>query len=117
MTGMKAMRTRKLGRNAPCSCGSGLKFKKCCLRKEQAISDRVLVSKDLSVWTPLKEAPPEVRAKAIHKFQERARKEQDRKDRFGQIRPQISAVGQGQRWVAVANRVYYSDKWKLFPDF
>lgn len=23
----------KVGRNAPCPCGSGLKFKKCCLNK------------------------------------------------------------------------------------
>ena len=23
----------KVGRNAPCPCGSGLKFKKCCLRR------------------------------------------------------------------------------------
>jgi hypothetical protein len=25
----------KIGRNDPCSCGSGLKYKKCCLPKEQ----------------------------------------------------------------------------------
>jgi preprotein translocase subunit SecA len=24
----------KIGRNDPCSCGSGKKFKKCCLAKE-----------------------------------------------------------------------------------
>ena len=24
----------KIGRNAPCPCGSGKKYKKCCLRKE-----------------------------------------------------------------------------------
>jgi len=24
----------KIGRNAPCPCGSGLKYKKCCLDKE-----------------------------------------------------------------------------------
>jgi len=26
-------RTHKTGRNAPCPCGSGRKYKKCCLRK------------------------------------------------------------------------------------
>ena len=26
----------KLGRNDPCSCGSGKKFKKCCFSKEDA---------------------------------------------------------------------------------
>ena len=26
----------KIGRNAPCPCGSGKKYKKCCLRKNEA---------------------------------------------------------------------------------
>ena len=26
-------RGKRLGRNAPCFCGSGLKYKKCCLKK------------------------------------------------------------------------------------
>lgn len=30
------MRTEpKIGRNEPCSCGSGLKYKKCCLNKKE----------------------------------------------------------------------------------
>ena len=28
----------KIGRNAPCPCGSGKKYKKCCLKKEQAVT-------------------------------------------------------------------------------
>jgi yecA family protein len=28
------VRTSKVGRNEPCPCGSGRKFKQCCLRKE-----------------------------------------------------------------------------------
>jgi len=28
----KQMKTRKVGRNDPCPCGSGKKFKKCCLK-------------------------------------------------------------------------------------
>lgn len=27
-------KTAKIGRNAPCGCGSGIKFKKCCYGKE-----------------------------------------------------------------------------------
>lgn len=27
-------RTEDIGRNAPCPCGSGLKYKRCCLRKQ-----------------------------------------------------------------------------------
>ena len=30
------MRSDKIGRNEPCPCGSGKKYKKCCLDKEQA---------------------------------------------------------------------------------
>ena len=38
----------KLGRNSPCSCGSGIKYKRCCLEKERA-SDVTLVADILSV--------------------------------------------------------------------
>lgn len=27
----------KTGRNEPCPCGSGLKFKKCCLKEQEAV--------------------------------------------------------------------------------
>ena len=30
--------TRKIGRNEPCPCGSGKKFKKCCLNKTGSLS-------------------------------------------------------------------------------
>jgi hypothetical protein len=76
-----------------------------------------MVSKDSSVFKSVKEAPPEVRAKAVKLFEEQERKERERIARFGQIRPQISMKAHGQRWVAVRNRLYYSDKWKFFPDF
>ncbi|MFO7972196.1 MAG: M24 family metallopeptidase, partial [Desulfobacterales bacterium] len=32
-------RTVKLGRNDPCPCGSGLKYKKCCLRRAKPETD------------------------------------------------------------------------------
>jgi hypothetical protein len=73
-----------------------------------------MASKDGMVW---KEAPPELRVKAMEVFEEKQRKEQERVARFGRIRPQISVVHQGQRMVTVRNRIYYSDKWKFFPDF
>jgi hypothetical protein len=73
-----------------------------------------MVSKDGREW---KEAPPELRAKAMGVFEEKRRLEQERVARFGQIRPQISTVWQGQRMVAVRNRFYRSDKWKFCSDF
>jgi hypothetical protein len=75
---------------------------------------RIMASKDGMVW---KEAPPELREKATKVFEEKQRKEQERVARFGQIRPQMSVVHQGQRLVVVRNRFYHSDKWKFFPDF
>jgi hypothetical protein len=73
-----------------------------------------MASEDGKVW---KEAPPKLREKAMRVFEEKQRKEQERVARFGRIRPQISVVRQGQRMVTVRNRIYYSDKWKFFPDF
>lgn len=30
----------KIGRNDPCPCGSGRKYKQCCLQREQGMSTR-----------------------------------------------------------------------------
>jgi hypothetical protein len=74
-----------------------------------------MASKDGRVW---KEAPQELRAKAMELFEEKQRKEQERVARFGRVRPQISnVVWEGDRIVAVRNRIYRSDRWKFFPDF
>ena len=36
----------KIGRNAPCPCGSGKKYKKCCLNKgkEQYLAEAIMYS-------------------------------------------------------------------------
>lgn len=31
----------KIGRNDPCPCGSGLKYKQCCLQRQQGMSPRM----------------------------------------------------------------------------
>ena len=31
----KQLKRNKIGRNDPCACGSGIKFKKCCLNKSE----------------------------------------------------------------------------------
>ena len=36
------MRTHKAKRNGPCLCGSGEKFKRCCLPKAKAMPDCVM---------------------------------------------------------------------------
>jgi hypothetical protein len=36
--------TTKTGRNQPCPCGSGKKFKQCCLRKEEAAEHQAMAA-------------------------------------------------------------------------
>ena len=37
--------SKKIGRNAPCPCGSGKKYKKCCLGKDK--TDKKALPRDL----------------------------------------------------------------------
>ena len=41
---MEAPQTRNLGRNDPCHCGTGKKYKQCCLSKDEA-AERVARAK------------------------------------------------------------------------
>ncbi|MBT4087249.1 MAG: hypothetical protein HOE30_02025 [Deltaproteobacteria bacterium] len=36
---MPARKKREPGRNEPCHCGSGKKYKNCCLKKDQDLGD------------------------------------------------------------------------------
>ncbi len=52
------------GRNYPCPCGSGLKFKKCCLDKGVSVDAGSLVYKnDSSIKRPIKDYGPAVLSK------------------------------------------------------
>ena len=50
---------RKIGRNEPCPCGSGKKYKKCCLRKHEKIKDLLRGSVDFQEPEAEDEGPPE----------------------------------------------------------
>ena len=39
----------KIGRNAPCPCGSGIKFKKCCMNKYRDARLEQIVQKPTSL--------------------------------------------------------------------
>ncbi len=86
------MTTKAPGRNDPCPCGSGVKYKKCCENREQ----RARMAATL----------------ARHEAQER-----ERVDRYGEVRPPISTDFQDYKIVAVGNTIHWSKNWKTFPDF
>jgi hypothetical protein len=87
------------GRNDRCPCGSGRKFKKCCLDKQAR--------------PVAHEIPPEVAAQ----LQAQMRQEGARRDRLGNVRPLITTVDQDYRLIAVGSRVCYGKQWRTFTDF
>lgn len=93
----------KISRNDPCPCGSGRKYKRCCLRATPA--------------HPSIQAPAGIPEEVLSLVREHRRAERERVARYGDIRPQISAEFQGHRFVAVGSTVHYSKKWKFFTDF
>ncbi len=93
---------QKIGRNEPCPCGSGQKFKKCCLGKSRSIE-------------PI--ADPESMRLAEQHHREHMRRKAERKRRYGEVREPISAVHQGYRFIAVGSRLYYDQHWRTFTDF
>lgn len=95
----------KIGRNAPCPCGSGLKYKWCC-------------GDSLKAQRASAAAQPAVSTKTLNQMLERAKaKELIRTQQQGQGRPIISETHKGYRVVAAGDVIHYSKKWKFFPDF
>lgn len=93
------------GRNEQCPCGSGLKYKKCCLRDDTTVSPEPPI-RDRSI-------PPEILAEL-----ERKQREIEKHRRmFGETRPVVSTEFGGHRIVAVGNEVHWDKNWKTFPDF
>ncbi|MGA7725587.1 MAG: SEC-C metal-binding domain-containing protein [Opitutaceae bacterium] len=82
-----ATKFKKVGRNDPCPCGSGKKFKHCCLNK---------------VLGPIE------RRKAL---------EHQRIMQQGHGRPIASELIHGKRLVSVGGKTFVSDRWKTFHDF
>ncbi len=92
----------KIGRNEPCSCGSGKKYKKCCLNKQSP---------------SIQPIPSEIKLhfERIQAIQEQIQKQQ------GLGRPIISCVNNGYRVIATSakSRVYWEkeERWRTFHDF
>lgn len=87
----------KIGRNQPCPCGSGRKYKRCC-------------------GSPLKNVssppPPSISSLERYKADELVRQQQQ-----GLGRPIIAAKIKDQQMVVAGQTIYHSPKWKTFPDF
>jgi hypothetical protein len=90
----------KIGRNDPCPCGSGLKYKKCCIDG----GPKGPMSQDRDV-------------RALQMFEKHRAEARLREAQQGYGRPISAFQRDGFQVVAVANRVFYSQKWKTFADF
>jgi hypothetical protein len=86
----------KIGRNQPCPCGGGLKYKKCHGSYANAVAGTA----------------PFRAASERHRAAERIREAQQ-----GMGRPIVGFKSGKHQMVAVRNQIYFSDKWKSFPDF
>jgi len=96
----------KIGRNDPCPCGSGRKFKKCHDDKRFELPFLVQQARiEKHIVEEGKRLLEKQRAREIQRQQQQ-----------GLGRPIISAEVQGTRFVAVGKSLYYG-KWKTFFDF
>jgi len=106
MTNTPFRRGPKIGRNSPCFCGSGLKFKRCHgkpqnTRSAQLTSDRI---------------ENEIIEQGRHLFEKHKVRELQREKQQGLGKPIISTEHKGYRFVAVGDKLHYG-KWMSFPDF
>jgi len=96
----------KVGRNDPCPCGSGKKFKKC--------HDNTRFELPFLIQQAQIEKHAEKEGKRL--LEQHQAKEIQRQAQQGFGRPIISTEFQGYRFVAVGKNLQYG-KWKTFPDF
>jgi hypothetical protein len=96
---------QKVGRNQPCTCGSGKKYKKCC---GNVANDKIGKFTDLpkSVQDGINKLMEK------HKAQNLAREKQQ-----GLGKPIIETKFKNHQIVAVGNKLFFSKNWKTFADF
>ena len=96
----------KIGRNDPCFCGSGVKFKRC----------HGLIQHTLPALLARKKTENEIIEQGKRYFERHKAQELQRQKQQGLGRPIISIEFQGYRFVAVGSKLHYG-KWKTFSDF
>ena len=95
---MNRPRNKRIGRNDPCHCGSGNKFKRC----HGSIADQAYIGpSDEEIQLRINEVK-------AHELQ--------RQQQQGLGNPIVGAQFKGYQFVAVGNTVHYG-KWKTFVDF
>jgi hypothetical protein len=94
---------RLLNNDDLCPCRSGKTFGACCLREGRA------AYQDGIPLIQMPSPPPEL-AEILNE-------ERQRQARFGQVRSAIHADWQGQKWVAIGNKLLHSPNWKTPADF
>src|SRR6266545_7147334 len=96
MASVPRNRSKRLGRNDPCFCGSGLKFKKCCQPRQLKPNIVPSLPPDLT---------PEVRG-VLEAFQREAQRHTEELRRGGIFIGLPNTVGfKGKRVMAVGNRL------------
>jgi hypothetical protein len=98
--------SRKIGRNDPCPCGSGKKYKKCCGSSTAAPKPPIRHMSFDHLPDTLKVA-----------LREQQRKQTEQVNKYGHGRPRITGDYKGNKLVAVGNQLMGSKKWKTFHDF
>ena len=94
----------KIGRNEPCPCGSGKKYKKCCLGLGSPETER-------------RGPNPESLRAALEILRQKQAEESVRIQQQGHGHPIVSFVDHGYRLVAVGSTIYWDKGWTVFPDF
>src|SRR5262245_54994975 len=99
----------KTGRNEPCPCGSGKRFKKCCLGAAKSDVRRGSMS----------ERDPAFSAQARAMLRQHQAAENVRRQQQGHGNPIVSWLDEanGFRFVAVKSTAHYAKNWVIFPNF
>jgi hypothetical protein len=104
----------KIGRNQPCPCGSGKKYKKCCASlnppsRPSAPPFKIRTGTFESLPAPVQLAFLQKQAKEALIAPERIK-------RYGHVRPPIIVDHQGYKVALVGNRLIWAQHWKTFHD-
>src|SRR5215813_13055485 len=106
--------SKNIGRNEPCSCGSGKKYKKCCLPKETQPTSRPLQTQPQLIVPPprLIVPPPPLIVPPLQAIAPPPP---------SPVEPHLqlvqSVVWKGHRWRALYNTLHYRPEKETFHEF